>query len=168
MTVRAIIEYPNPLLRRSSERVTRFDLDTQQLVQDLFDTLATTNAIGLSAPQLGELKRVLVVHVADDEYGARSYINPEIVERSGFGIVEESCLSVPNISGNVIRYPSLRVRAQDGSGAHFEEDIEGMHAVCLQHEIDHLDGKLFIDRLSWFKRFQFKRANRRRLAAALA
>ena len=168
MTARVILEYPDPLLQEPSAAVSAFNHHTRQLVEDLFDTLATTAAIGLSAPQIGELQRVLVIDVPGDAYGPRSYINPEIVDSSGYGIVEESCVSVPDVVGNVIRHPAVRVRAQNTHGDTFEEDIEGMHAVCLQHEIDHLNGMLFIDRLSWLRRLLIRRATRRRLASAAA
>jgi peptide deformylase len=90
-------------------------------------------------------------------------VNPELLTRAAPGLVEEGCLSVPGIIGNVVRATQLRVRAQDRDGKMFERDLNGMHAVCLQHEIDHLDGKLFIDRLSWFRRWRIKAATARSL-----
>lgn len=164
MSQRAIIEYPDPRLREPCEAVTAFDASLEELVNDLFDTLGTGSAIGLSAPQIGQLKQVLVVHVPDDDYGPRCYINPEILSTAGYGIVEESCVSVPGVVGNVIRHPQVDVRAWDVHGEAFETRLEGMHAVCLQHEMDHLQGKLFIDRLSWFRRLRIRRAARRRAA----
>jgi peptide deformylase len=168
MAVRQIIEHPDARLRALSDPVARFDADLANLVQDLFDTLAGVGGIGLSAPQLGHSVRALVVAVPEDGFGPRAYINPEILDRSRPGIVEESCFSVPGIVGNVIRSTRVRVRARAVDGSAFETTVDGMHAVALQHETDHLDGRLFIDRLSWFRRFRLRRAEQRaaRLASA--
>ena len=158
-----ILEYPDPVLRQVSSRVTRFDSDLAALIDDLFETLKVTGGLGLSAPQAGQSRRVLVVYVPDDAHGPQAYVNPELLTRAAPGLVEEGCLSVPGIIGNVVRATQLRVRAQDRDGQLFERDLSGMHAVCLQHEMDHLDGKLFIDRLSWFRRWRIKAATARSL-----
>lgn len=167
-----ILEYPDEQLREKSAPVQDFDETLFTLVDNLFRVLEEQGGIGLAAPQLGCRQRALVIHVPDDEYGPQVYVNPEIVRTAGLGLVEESCLSVPGIVGNVIRAPQLRVKACDPDGVEFERDLNGMHAVCLQHEIDHLDGKLFIDRLSWFRRMRIRRAaaraERTRLATAFA
>jgi peptide deformylase len=156
MAVLPIITLPDARLREVSAPVEIFDQQTAELVDNLFATLESLGGIGLCAPQTGCLQRVLVVHVPDDSYGPRAYINPEILAASAPGFVEESCLSVPGIAGNVIRRTRVRVRAQDCRGELFEAAVDGMHAVCLQHEIDHLDGRLFIDRLSWFKKLRLR------------
>jgi peptide deformylase len=156
-----IIEYPDPELRRTSAPVTVFDAALGTLVDDLFETLADSNAIGLSAPQAGRFVNVAVIHVPDDEYGPQAYVNPEILSSAAPGIVEEGCLSVPGIIGNVIRPTQIRVAAHDRNGERFERDLGGMHAVCLQHEMDHMVGKLFIDRLSWFRRMRIRAATAR-------
>lgn len=161
----AILEYPDPTLREHSEPVTRFDAELSGFVDDLFETLRVTRAIGLSAPQAGVLSQVVVIHVPDDDYGPQAYVNPEILMQSTPGLVEEGCLSVPGIVGNVIRATQIRVRAQDRHGETFERDLEGMHAVCLQHEMDHLVGKLFIDRLSWFRRLRLRLSSSHRSTA---
>ncbi len=158
-----ILEYPDPVLRQVSSRVTRFDPDLMTLIDDLFETLKVTGGLGLSAPQAGQPRRVVVIHVPDDEHGPQAYVNPELLTRAAPGLVEEGCLSVPGIIGNVVRPTQVRVRAQDRDGQLFERDLSGMHAVCLQHEMDHLDGKLFIDRLSWFRRWRIKAATARSL-----
>ncbi len=150
----AIVEYPDAGLRRTSAAVTRFDGALSDLVDDLFHTLRESGGIGLSAPQVGRNLRISVVQVEGDAYGPRVYVNPQILAKAAPGFVEESCLSVPGIVGNVIRSTRVRVAAQDAGGAEFEIEVDGMHAVCLQHEIDHLDGKLFIDRLWWLRRLQ--------------
>ena len=157
-----IIEFPDPRLRRQAARVTAFDESLNQLVDDLIETLSGTGSLALSAPQVGDLREVLVVDIPDDELRPRVYVNPEILGRSAWGLVEESCLSIPGIVGNVFRATQVRVRAQDRGGEVFERDLEGLNAVSLQHEMDHLAGKLFVDRLSVFRRLLL----RRKLAAA--
>ncbi len=159
MNQQKIVVYPNKTLSAISAPVEVFDEDIQDLVQDLFTTLKSlgdNSGIGMSAPQLGVSKRVSVVHVPGDEYGPKTYINPVVISRSAYGLVEESCLSVPGIVGNVIRATVISVEAQDSEGNRFESDLTGMHAVCLLHEIDHLDGKLFIDRMFWIRRWLAK------------
>ncbi|MDP5053564.1 MAG: peptide deformylase [Congregibacter sp.] len=158
MAVLDIIEVPDERLRETSPPVLLFDQALQEQVADLFDTLQHTGGIGLSAPQTGILKRIILVHVPDDAYGPQLYINPEILSKSKSRYVEESCLSVPGVEGNVVRCTRLRVRAQHADGESFEKDVDGMHAVCVQHEFDHLEGVLFVDRLSWFKKLRLKLA----------
>lgn len=168
MAVLEILEYPDAALRQVSQPVQSFDSNLQGLVDDLKDTLEHSDAIGLSAPQAGVFEQVLVVHIAGDDYGLQVYINPQILNSTRLGIVEESCLSVPGVVGNVMRATQVHVRAQDTRGQYFERALEGMHAVCLQHEIDHLQGSLFIDKLSWFRRWRIRRAAEREARAALA
>lgn len=163
-----ILEYPDPRLRQRSAPVTVFDAELARLVDDLVETLQATGGIGLCAPQTGDFRQVLVVDLSGKAADPQVYINPEILSSDVLGLVEESCLSVPDVVGNVIRATQLRVRAQDSSGQAFERDLDGMHAVCLQHEMDHFSGKLFIDRLSIFRRIgiRFGAAARRRKARA--
>ena len=150
-----ILEYPDPRLRLRSEPVTEFDASLSRLIDDLLETLYATKAIGLSAPQANDRRRLLVTDLSGDASAPQIYANPEILSRAMPGIVEESCLSVPGVVGNVMRSTKVRVRAQDRSGETFERDLEGMDAVCLQHEMDHLEGKLFVDRLSPLRRLYF-------------
>lgn len=158
MAVVTILTDPHPLLRQRCGDVESFDDGLARLVDDLRDTLAEHRAIGLAAPQIGAPQRVLVVHVPDDGRGPQVYINPEIVARRGLAIIEESCLSVPGIEGRVMRAAQVVVRTCDSEGRVEERDIDGLHAMCLQHEIDHLEGRLFIDRLSWLRRLRLRRA----------
>jgi peptide deformylase len=162
----SILEHPNPKLNQVSATVETFDKDLNKLINDLFITLGKSEGIGISAPQIGIMQRVSIVHVPDDEYGACTYVNPSILTKSAPGIVEESCLSVPGITGNVIRSTQIRVQAFDAQGNSFEKDLTGMHAVCLQHEIDHLNGKLFIERLSWLHRMKLNYKFKKQLKAA--
>jgi peptide deformylase len=166
VAVQPILEYPDPRLSRRSLPVTAFDAELAGLVDDLVGTLASAGGIGLSAPQLGVLRRVALADLSGGTDAPEVYVNPAIVARSAFGLVEESCLSVPGVTGSVIRATQLRVRAQDPSGQPFERDLEAMHAVCLQHEIDHLDGTLFIDRLFWPRRLLIRARARRRARLA--
>ncbi len=166
MAVLAILEYPDPRLRERSAPVTAFDQALGRLVNDLLETLAAKGGIGLSAPQVGVGQRAAVLDLSGDHTAPEIYVNPQILGRSAIGFVEESCLSVPGVVGNVFRATRLRVRAQDCSGALFERDLDGMHAVCLQHEIDHLEGRLFIDRLWFWRRLMIGARARRRATIA--
>ncbi len=168
MACLTILEHPDPRLRATCDAVTAFDDDLTRLVDDLLQTLAAAGGIGLSAPQVGELRRVSVMDLSGDGSTPEVFVNPEILQRRRWGIVEESCLSVPGIEGKVMRATRVRVRALDPGGAPFERDLEDMHAVCLQHEVDHLDGKLFIDRLSPIRRLsmRWREARARRAKAA--
>jgi peptide deformylase len=151
MPIRPIIEYPDPRLRLRADPVTEFDANLAQLIDDLLETLKATKGIALSAPQTGDRRRVVVIDLAGGATAPAPYVNPEILARAAPGFVEESCLSVPGVVGSVWRATKVTVRASDRSGETFERELEGMHAVCMQHEIDHLEGKLFIDRL-WLVR----------------
>lgn len=153
-----ILEYPDERLRRPAKPVTAFDNDLDRLIDDLADTLyATETAIGLCAPQVDDGRQVLVMDLSPDRSDLQVYINPKITARALFGLVEESCLSIPGEVVNVWRATQLLVRAQDRTGAVFERELHRMHAVCLQHEMDHFKGKLLVDRMSFIRRFRFKR-----------
>jgi len=153
-----ILEYPDPRLRQRAEPVAAFDAELERLVDDLLETLYGTTGIGLSAPQAGIRRQVLVMDLSGSASAPDVYINPKILTRALPGLVEESCLSVPGVVGNVVRATQVRVSARDPAGVVFERDLEGMHAVCLQHEMDHLAGKLFVDRLSLLRRLQARLA----------
>ena len=152
MAILPILEYPDPRLRLRAGPVEAFDDDLARLVDDLCDTLRASKGIGLAAPQAGVCRRVLVIDLSGGEAPPDVYVNPEILDPAVPGLVEESCLSVPGVVGNVVRATQLTVRARDREGSPFERCLEGMHAVCLQHELDHLEGRLFVDRLSLMRR----------------
>lgn len=156
MPIRGLLVDPDPMLREVSKPVTAFDQGLHELIRDLRDTLTASAAIGLSAPQIGVRQRALAVHVPDDEFGLQIYLNPKILARSTPGFIEETCLSLPGVKASVIRATRVRVRAAAPDGREYERDVHGMHAVCLQHEIDHLDGTLFVDRLFWWQRLRLK------------
>jgi peptide deformylase len=160
MAQREVLVYPDPRLRTISEPVVDFDAALSQRVDDLLDTLyATRSAIGLSAPQLGDASQVLVMDLSRDRSEPQVYINPRITGRARYGFVEESCLSVPEQLVNVWRATQVRVVAQDRSGRQFERELDQLAAVCLQHEMDHFKGKLLVDRMSFLRRYRYRRTH---------
>ncbi len=159
MAIREILEYPDPRLNAISAPVETFDERIEQVVADLVDTLHASRSIGLSAPQIDVREQILVMDHSDDQSEPEVFVNPQILARSRLGLVEERCLSVPGLVTNVLRSTVVQVRAFDAAGTAFERELSGMPAVCLQHELDHFDGKLLADRINWFRR--------RRLRAAL-
>ncbi len=160
MSSGSILQYPDPRLRERSAPVTTFGSALGSLVDDLLETLYSTEAIGLSAPQVGVLRQVIVMDLSGRTSEPQVYVNPEILMCRRRGLVEESCLSVPGVVGNVVRATQVRIRARDRTGEIFERNLEGMHAVCVQHEMDHLVGTLFVDRLSWLRRLRLRLAGR--------
>jgi peptide deformylase len=147
-----ILEMPDPRLRTVAKPVEQFDEQLAQLVDDMIETMYDAKGIGLAATQVNVHRRLLVLDVSEAQDTPREYINPEITETVGTETCEEGCLSVPGIYADVSRAESVRVKAFDRHGEPFEETLDGMHAVCLQHEMDHLQGKLFVDYLSPLKR----------------
>jgi len=157
MALRTILEFPDPRLRNKAQPVTRFDAALGALVDDLLETLYAAPGIGLAATQIDVHQRVIVIDVSEAHNEPLVLINPEILAREGEARTEEGCLSVPGIFDEVTRAAQVRVRAQDRSGKAFERDCEGILAVCIQHEIDHIDGKLFVDYLSDLKRERIRK-----------
>ena len=157
--------YPDPVLRQQCAEVTNFDHDLVRLVDDMAETMYTNSGIGLAAPQVGVLKRVLVCDVSDSRQELHHFVNPKIVQAQGHIVFEEGCLSIPEYRDKVRRHQEIIVEAYDKHGKVFEFKAEGLLAVCIQHEIDHLDGILFIDRISRLKRELFKRWYKKRQAA---
>jgi peptide deformylase len=153
MALLPILRYPDPRLRAVARPVEQFGAPLFQLIDDMFETMLASRAIGLSAPQVNVSQRVVTIDVSAKGDDPQLFINPEIVWKRGLGLVEESCLSVPGVVANVKRAPELLVRAVDRSGQPFERELSGMLAVCVQHEVDHLEGKLFVDRLAFLQRF---------------
>src|ERR1700760_1463252 len=152
--IHEVVKYPDPVLAKPGETVTVFDEDTAQLVEEMFDSMYTAQGIGLAAPQIGISKQITVIDVSfkerpEDQLGL---INPEIVERTGKQHEEEGCLSLPEIREKVDRAAKVKVRAQNVKGEFFEVEGEELLSRALQHEIDHLNGVLFIDRWSRLKR----------------
>lgn len=147
-----VLEFPDKRLRTVAKPVGTFDAALAQLAEDMLETMYEAQGIGLAATQVDRHIRLLVMDTSEDRNRPRTYVNPEITASSGTQIYEEGCLSVPGIYANVERAEGVSVRAKIPDGTDFEEELHGLDAVCLQHEIDHLDGKLFVDYLSPLKR----------------
>jgi peptide deformylase len=157
MAIRTILEFPDQRLRTRAQPVKQFDAELGRLIDDLFETMYAAPGIGLAASQVDVHKRVLVIDISDARNEPLVFINPEILAREGEAETEEGCLSVPGIFDEVKRASKIRLRWQNRTGAAFERDYDGMLAVCIQHEMDHLDGKLFVDYLSDLKRQRIRK-----------
>jgi peptide deformylase len=149
-----IVKFPDPILQRPSEAVTVFDDDLRRLVDDMFESMYVAHGIGLAAPQIGVPKRITVIDLSFQKTPADkiALINPEVVTKEGKIFEEEGCLSLPDIREKVARAANVKIRAQDLEGNWFEREADDLLARAFQHEIDHLDGILFIFRISALKR----------------
>ena len=154
MAVREILVYPDPRLKQVAEPLQVVDDSVRQLVEDMAETMYDAPGVGLAANQIGVLKRVFVIDIAgeDEPSDLKIFINPEILELSGTQTWTEGCLSFPGASEEIKRAARVRVRALDQNGNPFELEAEGLLAVAIQHENDHLDGVLMIDKLNALKR----------------
>ncbi|MBZ0142524.1 MAG: peptide deformylase [Rhodocyclaceae bacterium] len=156
MALLPILRYPDPRLHKKAVPVLWVDETVRKLIADMAETMYEAPGIGLAATQVDEHKRVVVIDVSEDKSKLLALVNPEILERSGEQVCEEGCLSVPGIYDKVTRSERVRVRALDAQGEPFELEAEGLLAVCIQHEIDHLDGKVFVEHLSQLKQSRIK------------
>jgi peptide deformylase len=147
-----ILEYPDPRLKKVAAPVTRFGPEIQRLVCDMAETMYAAPGIGLAATQVDVHKRVIVIDISDARDELRVFINPQLLSAEGEAECEEGCLSVPGYYDKVTRAARIRVRAHDEHGKPFELETDGLLAVCVQHEMDHLTGKVFVDYLSPLKR----------------
>lgn len=169
MSVLNIIEFPDPRLRVRAEPVTRFDAELRQFVADMFETMYAANGVGLAATQVAVNRQVLVADMSEERNQPLALVNPEILEKAGSQVYQEGCLSFPGIFADVTRALKIKVKAQDADGKEILMDIEGPLAVCIQHEMDHLAGKVFVDHLSPLKRSMLlKRMEKQRKQAASA
>lgn len=152
--IREIVKYPDPILQQPTEPVTEFDDELRTLVDDMFESMYAAHGIGLAAPQIGVSKRLTVIDLSFQKNPEEKIvlINPEVIHKEGKLNEEEGCLSLPEIREKVSRAAKVRVRAQDANGKWFELDADELLARAFQHEIDHLDGILFIFRVSALKR----------------
>jgi len=159
MAVKKILTYPNPVLRQKVETVASFDDSLKQLADDLVETMYDAPGAGLAANQIGVCLRLVVIDVSADKEEKKHLflVNPEIIEKEGCLVEEEGCLSVIDLTANVERYSKLLVRAQDLDGKTWEFPAEDFFARVIQHELDHLNGILFIDHLSSLKRAFYKK-----------
>ncbi|MCG8072508.1 MAG: peptide deformylase [Candidatus Thiodiazotropha taylori] len=157
MAILDILHFPDPRLRNKAKPVAQVDDSIRRLVDDMLETMYQAPGIGLAATQVNVAKRVVVIDLSEEKNGPLCLINPEIIERDGIEQMEEGCLSVPGIFETVSRADKIRFKALDRDGVPFEEEAEGLLAVCVQHELDHLDGKLFVDYLSSLKRQRIRK-----------
>lgn len=157
MALLTILEFPDPRLRTKAVPVTQVNGTIQRLVDDMIETMYAANGVGLAATQANVHQRVVVIDVSEERNQPRAFINPEIIKREGVEITEEGCLSVPGAYEDVERAERVTVRALDRDGKQFTLDADGLLAVCIQHELDHLEGKLFVDYLSDLKRTRIRK-----------
>ena len=157
MTTLNILQFPDPRLRNVARPVKQVDDAIRKLLDDMLETMYAAPGIGLAATQVNVDKRVIVIDVSEDKGQPLYLINPEILGLEGVEEMEEGCLSVPGVYEPVQRADQVRIRALDRDGQPFEMQAEGLLAVCIQHEIDHLEGKLFVDDLSQLKRTRIRK-----------
>jgi peptide deformylase len=157
MALLEILEYPDARLRTVASPVAEITDAMRQLIDDMFETMYAAPGIGLAATQVDFHQRLLVMDISEDKSEPMCLINPEILTAAGSAVGDEGCLSVPEVYEPVERAEYIRVKALDRDGAEFELEAEGMLAICIQHEIDHLEGKLFVDYLSALKRHRLKK-----------
>lgn len=170
MAVRTILHYPDPRLREKAKPVETITPEIKKLVEDMAETMYAAPGVGLAATQVGEPHRIFVIDIANEDEPSqlRVFINPEIVTRDGDLVWEEGCLSFPGVTEEIDRAAKVRVRALDADGKSFELDAEGLLAVAVQHELDHLEGVLMIDRMGALKKRIVDRKMRRREASRSA
>jgi peptide deformylase len=152
MAILTILEIPDERLRQKAKPVAKVDDAIRQLIDDMFETMYAAPGIGLAATQVNVQQRLLVLDISEEKNQPLALINPELLSREGQEESDEGCLSVPGVFEKVKRAEKIRVRAINRDGESFEMDADGLLAVCIQHEIDHLEGKLFVDYLSPLKR----------------
>src|SRR5215813_14705539 len=167
MALLEILQYPDPRLNSAAQRVEKIDAGTRKLIEDMTETMYAAPGVGLAATQVDVHKQIIVIDVTEDRSDLRVFVNPEITRREGVAVNQEGCLSVPGIYDNVERAESVTITALDRNGARFTLNASGMLAACIQHEMDHLHGKIFIDYLSDLKqnRIRAKLKKRQRKAA---
>ena len=157
MTILNILQFPDPRLRTKAKSVDGIDEDIKILVKNMFETMYAAPGVGLAATQVGISMRVITIDVSEDKTQPLVVINPEILEKDGKSDLQEGCLSVPGFYESVDRAENILFHAQDISGKKYEMKAEGLLALCIQHEIYHLDGKLFVDYLSNLKRQRIRK-----------
>jgi peptide deformylase len=157
MALRTILHYPDPRLRRKATPVVAVTDEVRRLIDDMAETMYAAPGVGLAAIQVNETQRIVVIDLSEERNQLQVLVNPEITERDGEQTLEEGCLSVPGIYEPVTRAHHVRVRALNRDGQPFELEASGLLATCLQHEIDHLDGKVFVDYLSRLKQGRLRK-----------
>lgn len=167
MALREVLQFPDPRLRRVSEPIVEITDEIRELARDMCEVMYDEPGIGLAAPQVGHAIRMFVIDTEwTEEDGTRNplvLINPEFVRTAGKIVWEEGCLSVPDFTADVERAAEVTIKALDLDGKEYVEEASGLRAVCLQHEYDHLEGKLFIDRISFLKRSRYTQKRKKQL-----
>ena len=157
VSILSILEFPDPRLRTVAKAVTKVDAKIKNLVDDMFETMYEEHGVGLAATQVDVHKRIIVIDTSEDKKNPLCLINPELIEQSGEEESDEGCLSVPGIFEPVKRAERIKITALNQQGKSFELEADGLLAICIQHEMDHLLGKLFVDYLSPLKRQRIKK-----------
>jgi len=157
MALLTILEFPDPRLRTKAVAVAEVNDGIRRLIDDMTETMYAANGVGLAATQVNVHQRLVVIDVSEERNEPRAFINPEIISREGVEVSEEGCLSVPGSYEDVERAQMVTVRALDRNGVEFTLQADGLLAVCIQHELDHLEGKLFVDYLSELKRTRIRK-----------
>ena len=156
MAILDVLRFPDERLRTVAKKIEKVDKSITAIIADMFDTMRDENGIGLAATQVDVHKQLVVMDVSENQDAPMVFINPEITHKEGKTISEEGCLSVPNNYAQVERAEKITVSALDKTGEHFTLEADGLLAICIQHELDHLKGKLFVDYLSPLKRQRIK------------
>lgn len=157
MAILDVLQFPDERLRTVAKPIAEVNSEVKQLIADMFDTMRDEKGIGLAATQVDRHVRLVVMDVSEEQNEPRVFINPEIIAKEGSTISEEGCLSVPGNYAKVDRAEKVIVKALDGEGNEFKLEAEGLLAICIQHELDHLQGKLFVDYLSPLKRQRIRK-----------
>lgn len=157
MAVLEVLTFPDERLRTVADPVAKVDSTVKRIVKDMFETMRDEKGIGLAATQVNIHQQIVVMDVTEEQNQPYVFINPEIIEKDGSVVSEEGCLSVPNNYAKVDRAEKVRVKALNEKGESFELEADGLLAICIQHELDHLKGKLFVDYLSPLKRNRIKK-----------
>lgn len=152
MSLRTVLVFPDSRLRNIAQDITIFDEELKQLASDMIETMYAENGIGLAAPQINVSQRIITIDLSENQSQPLVLVNPVIINSEGGQVCQEGCLSVPEIYAEVNRAEKISITAQDTDGKELSLDADGLLAVCIQHEIDHLDGKMFVDYLSPAKR----------------
>jgi peptide deformylase len=167
MAILEILQYPDPRLNIPAQRVQKIDASTRKLIDDMVETMYAAPGVGLAATQVDVHLQILVIDVSEDRSDLRVFINPEVTRREGLAVNQEGCLSVPGVFDNVERADSVTVTALDRNGSRFTLNASGLLATCIQHELDHLQGRVFVEHLSELKqnRIRAKIKKRQKKAA---
>jgi peptide deformylase len=167
MAILPILHYPDPRLHKVAAKVARVDSEIRRLIKDMAETMYAAPGVGLAATQVDVHKRVIVIDVSEERDRLHVFVNPELLEANGEAEFEEGCLSVPGIYEKVRRAERIKIRALDAVGKEYTLEADGLLAVCIQHEMDHLEGKVFVEYLSKLKQQRILARLKKRLRQAM-